>query len=181
MPLQFRLFSILLLALLTLPLSATAAKKEVLDARIASAVEELQELSPVAEKLRKKAEGLLVFPNVKKAGMGIGGEFGEGALLINGDIVQYYNTASASFGLQLGVQVKSQILLFLEKEALEKFRNSKGFEIGVDGSVVVADLGAGGKIETKTINQPIVAFIFGNKGLMYNLSLEGSKITPIKK
>lgn len=166
---------------LCLPLTGHAAKKEILDARIEAALEELEALSPAARKLMEKAEGVLVFPNVKKAGMGVGGEFGEGALLIDGEIQQYYNTVSASFGLQLGVQVKRQVLLFLDKDALRNFRKSKGFEIGVDGSVAVANLGAGGEIETKSIHQPVVAFIFGNKGLMYNLSLEGSKISPIKK
>lgn len=173
---------LLLIALcLCLPVAGNAAKKEILDARIEAALEELEALSPAARKLMKKAEGVLVFPNVKKAGMGIGGEFGEGALLVDGDIDQYYNTVSASVGLQLGVQVKRQVLVFMDKSALNNFRGSEGFEIGVDGSVAVANLGAGGEIETKTLNQPVVAFIFGNKGLMYNLSLEGSKISPIEK
>ena len=95
--------------------------------------------------------------------------------------MQYYNTVAGSIGFQLGVQVKRQIILFLEKDALKKFRNSEGWEVGVDGSVAIATLGAGGEIETKTLNEPVVGFIFGNKGLMYNLSLEGSKISKIEK
>lgn len=161
--------------------SVQAAKKVVLDAQIEEAIEEFYELSSAGEKLAKKAKGMLVFPKVKKAGLGVGGEYGEGALLIDGEIVQYYSTAAASIGFQMGVQVKSQIILFLEKSALKKFRNSEGWEIGVDGSVAIATLGAGGEIETKVLNQPVVGFIFGNKGLMYNLSLEGSKITKIEK
>jgi lipid-binding SYLF domain-containing protein len=170
-----------LILLFSGPFAAHAAGKAVLDARIEAAIEEFYELTPAGRKLARKAEGMLVFPNVKKAGMGIGGEYGEGALIIDGENVQYYSTAAASFGLQLGVQVKRQIILFLEKEALENFRKSKGWEIGIDGSVAIATLGAGGEIDSKSINQPIVAFIFGNKGLMYNLSLEGSKLTRIEK
>ena len=167
--------------LLALPFQAQAAKKVVLDAQIEEAIEDFYEMSSAGEKLAKKAEGMLVFPSVKKAGIGIGGEYGEGALLIDGDIVQYYSTAAASIGFQLGAQVKTQIILFLEKDALKSFRNSEGWEVGVDGSVAVATLGAGGEIDTKSLNQPIVAFIFGNKGLMYNLTLEGSKLSKIDK
>jgi lipid-binding SYLF domain-containing protein len=160
---------------------AQAAKKAVLDAQIDEALEEFYKMSSAGEKLAKKAEGVLVFPSVKKAGIGIGGEYGEGALIIKGKKVQYYNTAAASIGFQLGAQARRQIILFLEKDALKSFRNSQGWEVGVDGSVAIATLGAGGEIETKTLNQPVVGFIFGNKGLMYNLSLEGSKISKIEK
>ena len=148
---------------------AQAAKKAVLDAQIDDALEEFYKLSSAGEKL------------AKNAGNGIGGEYGEGALIIKGKKVQYYNTASASIGFQLGAQARRQIIMFLEKSALESFRDSKGWEVGVDGSVAIATLGAGGEIETKTLNAPVVGFIFGNKGLMYNLSLEGSKISKIEK
>ncbi|NDV61123.1 hypothetical protein G0Q06_01525 [Puniceicoccales bacterium CK1056] len=177
-----KLRSILIAALiLTLFQPLQAAKKVVLDAQIEQAVEDFYELTSAGKKLANKAKGMLVFPSVKKAGLGVGGEYGEGALLIDGKIVQYYNTAAASIGFQMGVQVKSQIILFMEKSALKQFRNSEGWEIGVDGSVAIATLGAGGEIETKVLNQPVVGFIFGNKGLMYNLSLEGTKISKIEK
>jgi lipid-binding SYLF domain-containing protein len=125
------------------------------------------------------ARGVLVFPSVIKAGIGIGGEYGEGALRIGGKTVEYYNTAAASIGFQLGAQSKSVIVVFMENEALKKFRESQGWEAGVDGSVALVQMGAGGSIDTNTIKDPIVGFIFGNKGLMYNLTLEGSKYTKI--
>jgi lipid-binding SYLF domain-containing protein len=166
---------------LSFTLPVQAAKKIVLDAQIEQAIQEFYELSSAGEALAKKADAMLVFPSVKKAGVGIGGEYGEGALIIDGEIVQYYSTASASIGFQLGAQVKTQIILFLDKGALKNFRDANGWEVGVDGSVAVATLGAGGQIDSKSINQPIVAFIFGNKGLMYNLTLEGSKLSKIEK
>ncbi|MEH6467248.1 MAG: YSC84-related protein, partial [Porticoccus sp.] len=98
---------------------------------------------------------------------------------VGGSTVGYYNTAAASIGFQLGAQIKSQIILFMTDAALQKFKNSAGWEAGVDGSVAIATIGAGGQIDTDTIQQPIIGFIFSNKGLMFNLSLEGSKITPI--
>ena len=45
---------------------------------------------------------MLVFPNVLKAGVGVGGEYGEGALLVGGKTGAYYNIAAASIGFQLG-------------------------------------------------------------------------------
>lgn len=123
----------------------------------------------------------MVFPSVIKAGFGIGGEYGEGALRIAGKTVDYYSTAAASIGFQLGVQSKTVILVFLDNGALKKFRNSSGWEIGVDGSVALVTVGAGGSIDTTNIKDPIVGFVFSNKGLMYNLTLEGSKITKLKR
>ena len=128
-----------------------------------------------------RAKGVLVFPEVLKAGFGIGGEYGEGALQIGGKNVDYYSTAAASIGFQLGAQVKTLVLVFLEQGALDKFRNSSGWEVGVDGSVALVELGVGKDINTINIDDPIVGFVISNKGLMYNLTLEGSKITKLNK
>ncbi|MEE2693046.1 MAG: YSC84-related protein [Pseudomonadota bacterium] len=160
---------------------AEAASKEKIDRRVNNALAEFKEDISGAKDLLARAEGVLVFPSVKKAGIGVGGEYGEGALLIRGKTVDYYSTAAASIGFQLGAQARTQILVFLEKGALDKFRNSDGWEIGVDGSVAVVTLGTGGAIDTTSLNAPIVAFVFNNKGLMYNLSLEGSKISKIHR
>lgn len=134
-----------------------------------------------ARELAREAAGILVFPTVLKAGFGIGGEFGEGALRIRGRTAAYYNTLSASFGFQLGAQTRSVIIMFMTKKALANFRRSDGWEAGVDGSVTLITLGAAGTIDTNNIRQPIIGFIFGAKGLMYNLTLEGSKITRIRR
>lgn len=129
----------------------------------------------------KTAQGVLVFPSVIKAGFGIGGEYGEGALRIGGKTVDYYNTAAGSFGFQFGAQKKTVMLIFMQKEALKKFRTSSGWKAGVDGSVALITVGAGGSIDTTKIKDPIVGFVFGQAGLMYNLTLEGSKYTKLKK
>ncbi|HBE91050.1 MAG TPA: hypothetical protein DDW55_00465 [Gammaproteobacteria bacterium] len=129
----------------------------------------------------KKAQGVLVFPKVYKAGIGIGGEYGEGALRIGGNTVEYYNTVAASIGFQLGAQAKSVILVFLESQALKDFRKSDGWKAGVDGSVAVIKWGVGEDINTTDIKDPIIGFVFNNKGLMYNLTLEGLKFTKIVK
>ncbi|MES2662566.1 MAG: YSC84-related protein [Pseudomonadota bacterium] len=159
---------------------SNAATKEEIDARVQEALKNFQTQTSAGYELSKKAAGVLVFPQVIKAGMGVGGEYGEGALMIDGKTTSYYNIASASIGFQLGVQERSQIILFMTDEVLEEFRNSEGWKAGVNGSVALANLGAGDEIDTETATKPIIGFIFSNKGLMYNLTFEGSKITEIK-
>ena len=128
-----------------------------------------------------QAAGYLIFPRVIKVGIGIGGETGEGALRIGGKTVDYYRTSAGSIGFQLGAQAKSIVIAFMTQESLDKFRNSSGWKVGVDGSVALIDLGAGKTIDTGNIKDPVVGFIFGSKGLMYNLTLEGSKIHKLDK
>jgi lipid-binding SYLF domain-containing protein len=158
-----------------------AASKEEIDAEVRQALEAFYKYTSAGKELAQKASGMLVFPSVIKAGIGIGGEYGEGSLLIKGKPVAYYNTASASIGFQLGAQARTQIVLFMNDTVLNAFRNSKGWQAGVDGSVALATLGAGGAIDTQTAKEPIIGFIFSNKGLMYNLTFEGSKITKLDK
>ena len=134
-----------------------------------------------SRELVAKSAAVLVFPSVIKAGMGIGGEYGEGALLVRGRTVEYYNTISASIGFQLGAQARSVIIVFMTPEALASFRRVDGWKVGVDGSVALITVGVGGSIDTTRIASPIVGFIFDGKGLMYNLTLEGSKISRISR
>ena len=163
------------------PMFAHSASKEEIDAEVQEAISNFYQKTSAGKRLAQRAAGMLVFPSVVKAGIGIGGEYGEGALLVKGATVAYYSTASASIGFQLGAQVKSQIILFMNEKVLSDFRGSDGWKAGVDGSVAVATLGAGGDIDTNTVKEPIIGFIFSNKGLMYNLTFEGSKITRLQR
>ena len=161
--------------------AASAASKQEIDAEVRETLGQFQKQTSAGHELSQKAAGMLVFPKVIKAGFGVGGEFGEGALLIRGKTVAYYNIASASIGFQVGAQTRSEIVLFMNDRALGNFRNSEGWKAGVDGSVALATLGAGGAIDTETAQKPIIGFIFSNQGLMYNLTFEGSKISKIAK
>ena len=116
-----------------------------------------------------------------KAGFVFGAETGEGALIVAGKSVDYYRTSAGSFGLQAGAQAKSIVIAFMTKDALAKFRNSTGWKVGVDGSIALVDVGIGKTIDTHNIKDPVVGFIFGSKGLMYNLTLEGSKFSKLDK
>ena len=161
--------------------SAAAASRDVIDAKVREALAIFARDSPAGTELMQKAAGVLVFPEVIKMGFGVGGEYGEGSLLIDGEPQAYYSTAAGSFGFQLGAQFKAELIMFMTEAALERFRNSKGWEAGVDGSVAIVTVGVGGKLDTQTMQQPIVGFVFSNRGLMYNLTLEGSKITRIDR
>ncbi|MGD8389806.1 MAG: YSC84-related protein [Desulfobacteraceae bacterium] len=166
-------------AFFLVPAASNAASAKEIDIKVDAALERFKKDIGGAEAFLNTAEGVLVFPSVLKAGFVAGGEYGEGALRIKGKTVDYYNTAAASFGFQLGAQAKTIILVFLDKDALQSFRNSPGWEAGVDGSVALVTVGAGGAIDSSNIRDPIVGFVFNNKGLMYNLTLEGSKFTKI--
>ena len=158
-----------------------AASKVELDARVTATLERLQEHESAAVELIRKASGILVFPRVLKAGFGLGGSTGEGSLLVNYQPVQYYRTTSLSIGLQIGGQASSEVVLFMTDDSLERFRQSDGWEAGVDGSIALITVGVGGDIDTHNLQSPIIGFIFGNKGLMYELSFEGSKFWKIDK
>ena len=179
-----RLLSLLLmltLGMATASHGAQAASKQEIDAESAQALEEFYTKINGGRELVSRAAGVLIFPEVVKAGFGIGGEFGEGKLLIGGNTADYYRIVSGSIGFQFGAQVKREIILFMTQDSLNGFRNSNGWEAGVDGSVALVTLGAGGELDTNTIRNPIIGFIISNKGLMYNLSFEGAKISKIQK
>jgi lipid-binding SYLF domain-containing protein len=172
-----------LLALLVLGLAGPvwSASKIEIDARVKTTLQALNEEEPAARELAGKAAGMLIFPRVYKLGAGLGGEYGEGVLMVNQQPIQYYRITAASFGFQLGGQAKSEVVMFMTNESLQRFRDSDGWEAGVDGSVAIVQFGVGKEIDTHNITDPIIGFVFGNKGLMYDLSLEGSKFWKIQK
>ena len=131
---------------------------------------------PAAKALGAKAQAILVFPKVTKAGLGVGGQFGEGALLKSGKAVAYYNTAGASVGLQAGAQQFGYAMFFMNENALAQLDKAGGFEIGVGPTVVVVDEGKAKTMTTTTAQDDIYAFIFGQKGLMAGIGIQGNKI-----
>jgi lipid-binding SYLF domain-containing protein len=164
-----------------LPSAVSAATAKEIDASTDAALDNFKKSVNGANEFLAASKGVLVFPKVYKAGFWLGGEYGEGELRIDGKPVDYYSLTSGSLGLQFGAQAMTVMLVFIQDEALKKFRESQGWQAGVDGSVTVVDVGAGTKISSTTFDQPIIAFVFDQKGLMVNLSLQGSKFTKIKK
>ncbi len=161
--------------------AAIAATAREIDVSVDVSLEKFEKNVGGAKEFLADAKGVLVFPKVIKAGFGIGGEYGEGALRIDGKTVDYYNTVAGSFGLQFGVQAKTIVLVFLNADTLSQFRKSEGWEVGVNGSVAVITLGAGSSVDSTKFNEPVVGFVFDQKGLMYNLTLEGSKFSKLNK
>jgi len=170
------------LAIVTVFASATslAATQAEIDASVSDTLARFNTLNPNHEALLRKAAGVLVFPRVTKAGAGVAGEHGQGVLQVKGRTVGYYSVASASVGLTLGVAKHSEIIVFMTQDSLDKFVNSRGWSVGADAGIAVVK-GAAGDYDTQTLQRPILGFVFGEKGLIADVSLEGSKINRIEK
>lgn len=176
---KFRAFLAVIAMVFAMPAFADSAAE--IDQKANKALEAFKDEVNGADVFLNQAAGYLVFPRVIKVGMGVGAETGEGALRVGGQTVAYYRTTAGSVGLQLGAQAKSVVIAFMTKESLQKFRNASGWKVGVDGSIALIDLGAGKTIDSQNVKDPVVGFIFGSKGLMYNLTLEGSKFSKLDK
>ncbi|MGC9520204.1 MAG: BPSL1445 family SYLF domain-containing lipoprotein [Desulfuromonadaceae bacterium] len=160
---------------------AAAASAEEINIGVDATLKRFKDTVMGGEQFLARAKGVLVFPKVIKAGLIVGGEYGEGALRVDNRTVAYYSTAAGSLGLQAGAQSKSIVLVFLTASALKNFRAGTGWKVGADGSVAVVQWGVGEDINSLDIKDPIVGFVFGNKGLMFNLTIEGAKFTRIAK
>ena len=157
-----------------------AATEMQIDHRVSMTVQHFNNINAENLSLGHKASGMLVFPRVTKGGIGLGGEYGEGALLVDGKTMGYYKIGAASVGLTLGLAKHSEIIMFMTPEALDKFTSSDGWSIGADAGITVVSGGANGSYETQTQQKPILGFVFAEKGLIGDLSLQGSKISKIK-
>lgn len=144
-------------------------------------LKKLYRLNPVAQTLSEKAKAILIFPEIIKAGLIFGGSYGEGELLIDGRVDSYYNSVSGSWGLQAGAQAYSYAVFLMNDNALSYLRKSKGWEIGVGPTVVIVNEGVAKNLSSTTLKDDAYAFIFGQSGLMAGISLEGSKVTRIKR
>jgi lipid-binding SYLF domain-containing protein len=160
---------------------ALALDTAALDTQVSATLDHFYALSKNNQSLAQNAAAVLVFPTITKAGVGIGGEHGDGALQENGKTVGYYSTSGASVGLTLGVARHSEVILFNTPEARDKFLNSKDWSIGADTSVTVMKKGASGTYDTESLKKPVLVFLFGEKGLMGDVSLQGGKISKIKQ
>jgi lipid-binding SYLF domain-containing protein len=158
--------------------NSTAARIEI-DEGVNSTLSRLYAQAGGSRELVAKADGVLVFPRVLAAGLVVGGEYGRGALRSHGQALGYYRLASLSVGFQAGAQSKAVIMLFMTRDALDKFRASKGWTAGADASVAALRLGANGQIDTTTATGPVQVIVMTNAGLMANLNLEGTRITPV--
>ena len=179
-PLALRVSTVAVTALVALIGSvALAVDTAAIDTQVAATLKQFYALSDKNKSLADGAAGVLVFPSITKGGIGIAGEHGEGALLQKGKTVGYYSVSGASIGLTLGVAKHSQVILFQTQQALDKFLGSSNWSAGADASVAGVKTGAGGTYDTQTLSKPVLAFVFGQKGLMGDASLQGAKISKI--
>ncbi|WP_457607703.1 lipid-binding SYLF domain-containing protein [Nitratifractor sp.] len=160
---------------------ASAESKEVLDLQIKETVQSFIKQAKGGKEFLDKTAGYLVIPNLYKAGFVVGGEYGEGGLIVKGKIVDYYSVIGASIGFQAGAQKRSLLIAFLTQNALNHFRQSDKWKVGVDGSVAFVNWGGGIDLSTVNFKKDIVAFAFDSKGIMASLSLDGSVFNKIHK
>lgn len=160
---------------------AAAATSQDLDKDAKQALAALYRSNPLAEKLSQSAKAVLVFPNIVKAGLIFGGSYGEGELLRGSTVDGYFNSVSASWGLQAGAQSYGYAMFLMTKSAVDYVHDSHGWEIGVGPTVVVVDEGAAKNLSTSTLQEDAYAFIFDQQGLMASLSIEGTKISKIRR
>ncbi len=182
----FHLMTILLvLALaggaLISPNQSAAATAAEINRDTKKALDILYAKSPKAKELGEKAKGVLVFPGIVKGGFLVGGQFGEGALCIDGKTTGYYNTIQLSYGYQAGLQKYGYALFLMTDSAMKWINKSDGWELGTGPSIVVMDIGAARSFSTTTLQSEIYAFFFDQKGLMGGIGLQGTKITKINK
>ncbi len=160
------------------PLSANDKRDLAIGYR--DSLQRLYDTTPGSRELVAKAAGVLVFPRAVSAGLVVGGEYGKGELRVNDRVEGYYSTTTGSIGLQIGAQSRALVFLFMTQDALNKFRQSKGWSAGADASVAVLKVGANGTVDVNIDREPVIGFVMSNAGLMANLNLEGSKISRIE-
>ena len=160
---------------------AHAATAEDLNKESEHALQGLYKSNPLAHDISKKARAILVFPNIVKAGLVFGGSYGEGVLMKGGKYADYYNSVTASWGLQAGAQSYGYVVFLMSDKAVKYLADSKGWEIGVGPTVVVVTEGVAKNLSSSTLKDDAYAFIFDQQGLMLGLSIEGTKITQIKR
>jgi lipid-binding SYLF domain-containing protein len=158
-----------------------AATANEIDASVNASLDRFVKQVNGAREFLDSAKGVLIIPRVMQGGLVVGAEYGEGALRIGGKTVGYYNIIAGSFGYQIGAQEKDIILVFMSDKVLKKFRNSKNWKAGVDAEVTVVKVGADESLNTMKFKQPVIGFVFGQKGLMAGATIEGSKFTRLKK
>jgi lipid-binding SYLF domain-containing protein len=160
---------------------AVAKTAQQIDAEVDEALSLFSKQVEGAKGFLNSAKGVLVIPNIVKAGLGVGGQYGEGALRIAGRTVSYYSVWAGSIGLQIGAQKTTLVMVFRQDEALKKFRVGTGWKAGVDGSVAFIDAGSAKSLDTMNFKDPVVAFLFGQKGLMASAVIEGGKFTKLAR
>ena len=150
-----------------------------IDARVNSSLNFLDNQYPGTRDLKDKSVGMLVMPLITEASFGVGGSYGEGALLVNGVTVDYYSSANASFGFQAGAQQYSHVLYFMTEEALAEFRASPGWQAGANVQYAINSAGGNVSADTTTALSPVIAVVFGQAGLLAGANIEGTKYTRI--
>ncbi len=170
--------AIVSMGLMNNAIAATAAD---LDKDSQQALTTLYKTDSLAKTLSHTAKGMLVFPNIVKAGLVFGGSYGEGELIEDNEVIDYYNSVTGSWGLQAGAQSYGYAVFLMTDEAVQYVKDTKGWELGVGPTIVAVDKGVAKNLSTSSLKEDAYSFIFNQQGLMAGFSIEGTKISLIKR
>lgn len=160
---------------------ADTAKLNALETDALASWNSLIEGNRRAARYADEAVAVMVFPEIKKAGLVVGGEAGNGVLFKDGQVLGHYRTSSLSVGAQVGAQSYGYAVMFLDEQAYERFFSRKRLELGVDASVAVFRAGITAEIDTTKTKVDTVAFVYDEEGLMANWTLEATRIRELQE
>jgi len=156
-----------------------AAQRKAIDSAADSALDRLFTEVPGSQDLVKSAQGVMASPTFVSAGFIVGAAHGRGVMREGGKSTGYFSMTEGSFGWLAGAQSQAVFILFMTESAQKQLQASNGWTAGVDGSVAVLSAGANAQVTTQTAQQPVVGYVLTNAGLMANVSINGSRITPL--
>ena len=174
---QIKLLSLLLVILLAFSTTATAKSAKSIDSDANKAINMFIEDNKGGDAFLVKAKAFLVFPDIKEAGMFIGGKFGEG---VGRTTKAYYSITAASVGMQMGAQQYAMIIAITSDAALNKFLLDDDWKTDIDGKIAMAEWNSKEELDSIDFDDDMVAFVFDSKGMMGSFTMEGTKFKRIK-
>lgn len=153
------------------------ADKSSLSSSTSASLDGFKAEDPSLQQLLDKAAGWAVFPEVGKAGFVVGGSYGRGEVFENGKKIGFADIKQATFGLQIGAQTFSELVIFLKKEDLAKFKQGE-FSLNANLSAVAIKPGAAGTSDT---GKGVIVFVRTSGGLMAEAAVGGQvfKFAPL--
>lgn len=177
---NYKFLPLLFVMLLALTSNTMAKSTDEIDKDANAAINQFIEENKGGDAFLVKAKAFLVFPDIKEAGMFIGGKYGEGVLRVQRTTKAYYSIKSASIGMQMGAQQYAMIIAFTSDAALNKFLLDDDWKTDVDGKIAMAEWNSKEELDDIDFDDDMVAFVFDSKGMMGSLTMEGTQFERIK-
>ena len=134
-------------------------------------------MDPQFEAFAKKGYGYAFFPEITKGGLVFGGARGQGVVYEKGQHIGYADLTQMSVGFQAGLQYYSQLIVFENQAAMDKFKRNE-IDFGANASAVYTDKGAAMGAQ---FVDGVAVFVRPIRGAMSEASLDGQQITYLPK